>query len=111
MDHARPPEVLQRRRRRRIAIGVAAVLLVVATTVALARLKPAAPTVEGGTLWIDSVKRGTMLRQVRGVGVLIPDDTRWVTALTEGRVERVLVRPGTTVVADTVLLELSNPQT
>jgi len=86
-------------------------LLVVATTVALARLKPTAPTVEGGTLWIDSVKRGTMLRQVRGNGVLVPDEIRWITALTDGRVERVLVQPGTAVNADTVLLELSNPQT
>ena len=92
-------------------IGAAVLLLVVATTVALARLKPAAPTVEGGTLWIDSVKRGTMLRQVRGNGVLVPDEIRWVTALTDGRVERLLVQPGTAVNADTVLLELSNPQT
>jgi HlyD family secretion protein len=111
MDVARPPEVIQQRRRRRIAIGVAVLLLLVATTVALARLKPAAPTVEAGTLWIDAVKRGTMLREVRGPGLLVPDDIRWVTALTDGRVERVLVQPGTSVAADTVLLELSNPQT
>jgi HlyD family secretion protein len=111
MDFARPPEVAQQRKRRRIIIGAAVALLVAVTTVALARLKPAAPTVEGGTLWIDSVKRGTMLRQVRGVGVLVPDDIRWITALTDGRVERVLVQPGTAVAVDTVLLELSNPQT
>jgi HlyD family secretion protein len=111
MDVARPPEIAQRRKRRRIIIGAAIALLLVVTTVGLARLKPAAPTVEGGTLWIDSVKRGTMLRQVRGVGVLVPDEIRWITALTEGRVERVLVQPGTAVAADTVLLELSNPQT
>ncbi|HKY21401.1 MAG TPA: HlyD family efflux transporter periplasmic adaptor subunit [Vicinamibacterales bacterium] len=111
MDVARPPEVAEQRKRRRIMIGAAVLLLVVATTVALARLKPAAPTVEGGTLWIDSVKRGTMLRQVRGNGVLVPDEIRWITALTDGRVERVLVQPGTAVTADTVLLELSNPQT
>jgi len=111
MDVARPPEIAQQRKRRRIIIGGAVVLLVAVTTVALARLKPAAPTVEGGGLWIDSVKRGTMLRQVRGVGVLVPDEIRWITALTDGRVERVLVQPGTTVEAETVLLELSNPQT
>lgn len=111
MDVARPPEVAQQRKRRRILIGAAVALLVVATTVALGRLMPAAPTVEGGTLWIDSVKRGTMLRQVRGNGVLVPDEIRWITALTDGRVERVLVQPGTAVNADTVLLELSNPQT
>src|SRR5687767_11790905 len=104
MDVARPPEVAQQRKRRRIMFGVAAALLVLITTVALARLKPAAPTVEGGTLWIDSVKRGTMVRQVRGNGILVPDEIRWVTALTDGRVERVLVQPGTAVNIDTVLL-------
>ncbi len=111
MDVARPPEVALQRKRRRIIIGAAVLLLVVAATVALARLKPAAPTVEGGTLWIDAVKRGTMLRNVRGNGVLVPDEIRWITALTDGRVERVLVQPGTAVNVDTVLLELSNPQT
>ena len=111
MDVVRPPEIAQQRKRRRIIIGGAVLLLVAVTTVALARLKPAAPTVEGGGLWIDSVKRGTMLRQVRGVGVLVPDEIRWITALTDGRVERVLVQPGTAVEAETVLLELSNPQT
>jgi HlyD family secretion protein len=111
MDVARPPEVALRRKRRRIIIAVAVVLFVVVTTVALARLKPAAPTVDAGPLWIDAVKRGTMLRNVRGVGVLVPDEIRWITALTDGRVERVLVRPGTPVTPDTVILELSNPQT
>jgi HlyD family secretion protein len=111
MDIARPPEVAQQRKRRRIIIGVAVVLFLIVTTVALARLKPAAPSVDAGPLWIDTVKRGMMLRQVRGNGVLIPDEIRWVTALTDGRVERVLVQPGTAVTADTVLLELSNPQT
>jgi HlyD family secretion protein len=111
MDVTRPPEVAQRRKRRRIMVGGIVLLFVILTTVALGRLKPAAPTVDGGTLWIDAVKRGTMLRQVRGVGVLIPDEIRWVTALTDGRIERVLVQPGTTVASDTILLELSNPQT
>ena len=81
------------------------------TTVGLARLKPAAPTVEAGGLWIEPVKRGTMLRNVRGTGVLVPDEIRWITALTDGTVERVVVLPGTPVEADTVLVELSNPQT
>lgn len=111
MDVARPPEVAERRKRNRIIAGAAAVLFVVVTTVALARLKPAAPTVEAGGLWIEPVKRGTMLRQVRGTGVLVPDEIRWITALTDGRVERIVVLPGTAVEADTVLLELSNPQT
>ena len=111
MDVARPPEVAQRRKRNRIIAGVAAALFVVITTVALARLKPAAPTVEAGGLWIEPVKRGTMLRNVRGTGVLVPDEIRWITALTDGTVERVVVLPGTAVEADTVLVELSNPQT
>lgn len=111
MDVARPPELAQQRRRRQIAFATAVVLVVIVATVGLARLKPAAPTVESGTLWIDTVKRGTMLRQVRGVGVLVPDEIRWISALTAGKVERILVQPGTTVVADTILLELSNPQT
>jgi HlyD family secretion protein len=111
MDVARPPEVAQRRKRNRIIAGAAAALLVVVTTVALARLRPAAPTVEAGGLWIEPVKRGTMLRNVRGVGVLVPDEIRWITSLTDGTVERIVVLPGTPVEADTVLLELANPQT
>jgi HlyD family secretion protein len=111
VDLARPPEVARQRKRRRIIGGASVLLLVAATIVALARLKPAAPTVDAGTLWIETVKRGTMLRQVRGNGVLVPDEIRWITALTEGRVERVLARPGAVVTADTILLELSNPQT
>src|SRR4051812_62150 len=111
MDVARPPEVARQRRRRQISIGMSGLLLVTIATVALARLKPAAPTVEAGTLWIDAVKRGTMLREVRGVGVLIPDEIRWVTALTDGLVENVVVQPGAVVTADTVIVELRNPQT
>jgi HlyD family secretion protein len=109
MDVARPPEVAQRKKRNRIIGGAAVALLVIVTTVGLARLRPAAPTVEAGGLWIEPVKRGTMLRNVRGVGVLVPDEIRWITALTDGTVERVVVLPGTPVEADTVLLELANP--
>ena len=111
MDVARPPEVAQRRKRNRIIAGVVAALVIILTTVALSQLKPAAPTVEAGGLWIEPVKRGTMLRNVRGTGVLVPDEIRWITALTDGTVERVVVLPGTPVTADTVLVELSNPQT
>jgi HlyD family secretion protein len=76
----------------------------------LSRLKPAAPTVERATVWIDTVKRGPMVRQVRGLGRLAPEDIRWIPAASEGRVERRLVMPGTPVRADTVLIELSNPE-
>ena len=111
MDIARPPEVAEQRKRRRIIFGAAGALVIVITTVVLARLQPAAPTVESGGLWIDAVKRGTIYRQVRGNGILVPDEIRWITALTDGSVERILILPGTPVEADTVLLELSNPQT
>ena len=79
------------------------------TTLALSRLEPAAPTVERGTLWIDSVRKGTMLRQVRAPGTLVPEQIRLISAVTAGRVEQILVRPGTPVTAQTALLEMSNP--
>jgi HlyD family secretion protein len=72
-------------------------------------LAPAAPTVERAVVWIDTVKRGEMLRNVRGLGTLIPEEIRWVPAVTEGRVERRLAQPGARVKAETILLELSNP--
>lgn len=76
----------------------------------VSRLKPAAPSVERANIWIDTVKRGPMLRQVRGLGKLIPEEIRWVPAATEGRVEKKLLEAGARVTRDTVLLELSNPQ-
>lgn len=87
-------------------VGVAAL---VAVTLGLSQLRAAAPTVERGSVWLDSVKRGPMLRQVKGAGTLVPEYIRWLTADTAGRVERIHVRPGAPVQADTVLLELSNP--
>ena len=78
-------------------------------TLAVSRLKPAAPTVDRAVVWIDSVKRGPMLRQVRGSGTLVPEDIRWIPAQTQGRVERIILRPGAQVTPDTVILELSNP--
>jgi HlyD family secretion protein len=94
---------------RRIVYGLVAVLVVVGVTAWVSRLKPAAPTVEMGTLWPDTVKRGPMLRQERGLGTLVPEEIWWIPAVTDGRVERRLVQPGTPVKADTVILELSNP--
>ena len=88
---------------------IIAAVVVVVTTVGLSQLRPAAPTVERGTLWIDTVKKGEMLRQVRGNGTLVPEDLRVVSALTAGRIDRVLVRPGATCETGTVLLEMSNP--
>ncbi|MFP2927038.1 efflux RND transporter periplasmic adaptor subunit [Pyxidicoccus sp. 3LG] len=90
-----------------LAIAGACGLLVV--TMGLSRLRPAAPTVERASVWLDTVKRGPMVRQVKGAGTLVPEYIRWLTADTAGRVERIHVRPGATVTADTLLMELSNP--
>src|SRR5262245_32516104 len=95
---------------RRIAIISVIVLAIPLITWGLAQLKPAAPPVERGTVWIDTVKRGPMLRQHRGLGTLVPEDILWVPALTDGRVEKIVVRPGAEVQPETVLLVLSNPQ-
>jgi HlyD family secretion protein len=73
-------------------------------------MKPAAPTFDGATVWPDTVKRGAMLRQVRGLGTLVPEEILFIAAQTDGRVDRIAVRPGANVRADTVLLELSNPE-
>ena len=112
MDIQRPASVAKQKKLRRIGFAVAAVLAVGAVSVVLARLKPAAPTVERATVWVDSVKRGPMLRQVRGLGTLVPVDEarRWVPASTQGRVEKIILRPGVQVTPDTVVLELSDPQ-
>jgi HlyD family secretion protein len=112
MDIQRPASVAQQKKRKRILIGVVAALAVAGVSVALARLKPAAPTVEAATVWRDTVKRGSMLRQVRGLGTLVPVDEarRWLAAATQGRVERIILRPGAQVQPDTVILELDDPQ-
>src|SRR5438477_115006 len=109
MDIARPSNARKKRIRNSIYIGVGLVAVVL-VSVGLSRLKPAAPTVERAVVWPDSVKRGPMVRQVRGLGTLTPEDIRWIPATTQGRVERIILRPGTSVKADSVILELSNPQ-
>ena len=109
MDIARPSNARKKRIRQIIygAVGLAAVALV---TVGLSRLKPAAPTVERAVVFPDTVKRGPMVRQVRGLGTLTPEDIRWIPATTQGRVEQIILRPGTAVKAGDVVLVLSNPQ-
>ena len=108
MDIARPSNV-RRVRLRRAAYAVVGLLAVGLITLGLSRLKPAAPSVDHATVWIDTVKRGPMLRQVRGLGTLVPEDVRWIPATTIGRVERIILRPGKTVQPQTPILELSNP--
>lgn len=109
MDIPRP-SMARRRLLRRIIIGVVAVSALGGVTWGLSRLEPAAPTVDRAALWVDTVRRGEMLRQVRGSGSLVPEVTWWIPAATAGRVERILVLPGAKVDADTVILELSNPE-
>jgi multidrug efflux pump subunit AcrA (membrane-fusion protein) len=104
MDVPRQP----RKKHRALIWGGAAIVLTL-MTVGMANLRPAAPTLEKSTLWIDTVRRGEMKRDVRATGTLVPEDQRMVSALTAGRVDRVLVRPGARVEAGTLLIEMSNP--
>jgi HlyD family secretion protein len=109
MDIARP-ELRQRKRRRQMLVGAGLLLLVIAAGAGLAALGPAMPTVERSSLLVGTVKRGELLREVRGPGTLVPKEIRWIAADTAARVEQILVRPGATVEPDTVILELDNPE-
>ncbi len=111
MDIARP-EIKRQKRRRQIIWSVVALVVLVGVTVGISRLKPAAPTVDRSTIWTDTVKRGSMLRQVRGLGSLIPshEDVRQIPAETEATVIRIDKLPGSQVTADTILVEMVNPQ-
>jgi multidrug efflux pump subunit AcrA (membrane-fusion protein) len=111
MDIARP-EFKQQKRRRQVLVLSLGSLLLIAATIGVSRLKPAAPEVERSTVWTDTVKRGSMLRQVRGLGSLIPSQefTRQIPAETEATVVRIRMLPGSQVKADTILLEMSNQQ-
>lgn len=109
MDIPRPSNAAAKRKKK-IILGAITLCFVVGVTIGISRLKPAAPSVERSTVWTDSVKRGSILRQVRGLGTLIPEEIRWIPAETEARVERIRVLPGTPVQADTIIMELSNPQ-
>ncbi len=101
--------VAEQRRKKQILYGIVAAVLLGAAWVAVANLEPAARTVEKSSLWIGQVQRGEMLRAVRGPGTLVPEELRWIGALTDGRVERILIDPGAAVTTDSVIMELSNP--
>ena len=109
MDIARP-YIAKKKRRRRILLASGGALALIAITFALSQLKPAVPGVDRSTVWIDTVKRGPMVREVRGLGTLVPEEIRWIPAITEGSVEKIIVRPGTRVEPDTVILELTSPE-
>src|SRR5688572_14091531 len=109
MDIARNTDTRKRNLRRMLGAGAIVVALIIAT-VAFARLKPAAPEVERSSLVISTVESGPFTRAIRATGTLVPENIRWIAAATDARVERVVVQPGSVVAADTIILELSNPQ-
>jgi len=108
MDIARP-NAAKDKRKKRIIYGVITAIVLIGITVALSRLKPAAPTVDKNLVWMDPVKRGPMVRQVRGLGTLVPEEIRWVAARTQGRVDKIILRPGAVVQPGSLILELANP--
>jgi len=110
MDVPVSSEILRRRKRRRWMWVGASVVALALITFGLSRLEPAAPSVERSSLIMDTVKRGEMLRDVRGNGTLVPEDIRWISTVNAGRVGQILVLPGARVQADTVLVELSSPE-
>jgi HlyD family secretion protein len=113
MDIVRDESVKKRKRQKQAAMVVVVVIAVLGATLGVSKLKPALPSVDAGTIWPDTVKRGSMLRQVRGLGSLvpIPADVRLIPAETDVRVERILILPGgTPIKPDAIIMELSNPQ-
>ncbi|HKW62764.1 MAG TPA: HlyD family efflux transporter periplasmic adaptor subunit [Candidatus Acidoferrum sp.] len=111
MDIQRPSNA-RAKKIRRIIYGSVAFLLIAGVSYGLSRLRPAAPTVDRATIWPGEVRRGSMLREVHGLGTLVPEDIRWIPAQTNARVEKIVLRPGVDAVVkpDTVILELSDPQ-
>jgi HlyD family secretion protein len=109
MDIQRPSNA-RAKKIRRIAYLVVALVSAAGVTYGVSRLRPAAPSVDKATIWTDEVKRGPMLREVRGIGTLIPEDIRWIPAQTDSRIDRIVIRPGATVQPGSVILELTNPE-
>jgi HlyD family secretion protein len=109
VDIARPESVKRKKKIRRIIYAGVALVVLAGVTLGVGRLRPAAPGVDRATVWVDTVKRGPMIRQVRGSGTLVPENIRWIPATTSGRVERYVLRPGAEVKPDSVILEMSNP--
>lgn len=111
MDKQRDPAILKRKRQRRLALAIVGGVAIVAVSVAVSRLKPAAPAIANSdsVLWKGTVKRGSMVREVRGSGTLVPEEIRWITSSASGHVEHIVLQPGATVQPGTVILVLSNP--
>ena len=102
--------VAEAKRRKRIIYSVLGGAVLILSTVGLYRLEPAAPSVDRATVWVDSVKQGEMLRQVRGPGTLVPEEIRFISVATLGTVETIVELPGASVTTDTIIIELSNPE-
>lgn len=109
MDIAIPQNPRAKMIRRLVLAGIA-LLVVTGISYGLSRLRPAAPSVDGASLFSDTVKRGDMLRAVHGVGILVPEDIQWIPALNTARVSKIVLRPGAIVKPDSIILELSNPE-
>ena len=109
MDVKRDPAILKKKKIRRAILGGLAIIAVIVISVAVSKLKPAAPGVSATTLWFGTVKRGDLVREVHGAGTLVPENIRWIPATTTGRVEKLVLRPGAIVKPGTVILILSNP--
>lgn len=102
--------IVEAKKRKRIILGVVGGVILLLIILGLSRLEPAPPTVRESEIYLGTVERGEMLRQVRGPGVLVPEEIRWIPAVTNGTVERRVILPGAIVDPDTVILELSNPE-
>ena len=109
MDIARP-DLARKKKLRHSLYTVAALTAVAVITVGVSRLEPAAPRVDRDTIYLDTVQRGPMVRQVRGTGTLVPEQIRWISAATDGAVERIVIRPGALVTPDAVIVELTNAE-
>ena len=110
MDIKRPPKSKLKKKARNAVMIVVGLAAIGGITYGLTKLKPAAPTLDPSTAVIETVKRGEMVRDVRGNGTLVPEITRWVPAPADGRVEKILLQAGVEVAPSTVIVELSNPQ-
>jgi HlyD family secretion protein len=108
MDIQRPSNA-RAKKIRRIIYAAIALVSITGVTYGVTRLRPAAPAVDKATIWTDEVKRGPMIRDVRGIGTLIPVDIRWIPAQTDSRVDRIVLHPGAIVKPDSIILELSDP--
>jgi HlyD family secretion protein len=109
MDVARPQSVARNKKIKRIVVAVFVLIGAAGLTLGLSRMKPAAPSVDRATVWVDTVKRGELLMQRRGIGTLVPEEVRWIPATSDGIIEERRVRAGDMVNASSVILVMSNP--